>query len=243
MYGDYYKGGHGSNFWTVTRRTLSYDVGFLAAVDCGFCVVPEMKHDVGRGCLVFEDEMMRAFAVWDHGVPTYAIKNLTQLRELTRALETGLRRARDEYGFKRIYSILPTFWYRTAYLRAVENMKMWDMCVAFDTALVGFSMMLCSRANLLLDFPVGLCRGPWSCIPSKAGMMALHTLKWKKAKERGDLTTADHNWYQKMCPYFRYLDWAPQPTLDPALVASVCHDVRSTKPDWNSFYEDDEEIV
>jgi len=249
VYGDYYKGGRGSNNWTSARKNAptKQDV-YLAAVDCGPALIPTLKDDpekgIKKGCLVFEDEMHRVLTNWDLGPPTYAVTTHEKLILLMKAIEIGLKRATDpnEYGFTRLVAVLPVFWYRVAFIRAVHNLQLWNITTVFDVCLCGYGRMLASHADILPRFPMGLIRGTFTRLPEQATKYRKNgAVKKEIIHPKDEAMSHLHKWYKRLPPSFQYVSFAPIPDYPKELHDLVVNDWRGRRTNWHSFFSDDVE--
>jgi hypothetical protein len=250
IYGNYYKGGRGSNNWTSARKNAptKQDI-YIAAVDCGPALIPTLKDNpekgIKRGCLVFEDEMYRVLTDWDLGPPTYAITSYEKLILLTKAIEIGLKRATDpdEYGFKRLVAVVPVFWYRVALIKAVDNLKLWDITTVFDTCMCGYGRMLASHADILPKFPPGLIRGIFSRLPEHTNIKSRRNGEVKKVitHPKDEAMSEKHKWYRRLPPAYQYVSYAPIPDYPKELHDAVVTDWREKRTNWRSFFTEDVE--
>lgn len=153
-FGNYFLGGtypYMKNNWRkcdIWLRNIRSDIYFSAHSSVEF-YFPD-----GNGAIVFEHENTRVCSSDDKGVPiqhefTYDdIDGKFSIRKMVDDLKIGFNRAK-EYGFTKIISILTPLAYKTTFVKAVDELDMWDMVTMIDSR-VGTVDYFMKFINMLL---------------------------------------------------------------------------------------------
>lgn len=137
-FGNYFLGGsypYMKNNWRkcdIWLRNIRSDIYFAAHSSVEF-YFPD-----GNGAIVFEHENNRVCSTDDKGVPvqhefTYEDDSTKfSINKMVSDLKLGLHRAKL-YGFTKIIAILTPLAYKTSFIKAVDELNMWDMVTMFDS--------------------------------------------------------------------------------------------------------------